>query len=901
VNRLTVTNLRLENFRKFARPVQLSGLGPGLNLLCAPNEAGKSTLKTALDAVFFSRHRLGGQAAEAMRTQGNDAPPAVQVRFTLGEGEYTLTKRFHRQQRARLLRPDGSLAEGDAAEQEIQRLLGFQVPNRGAARPELLGVWGLLWVAQGDSFMLPEVNAAARGSLEACLAEGGVAAITGGARGHRVAETVRSELAKLLTPGRRQPTGRYAQVIEERKEAEREFETARALKAELAERLRDLELTRRDLDAEKRGIDPEAEEREIAGLRGQLREAQRLADQTANAKLTLDLAERRLGNAQEAADRRRDAVEQQARAEAVATEAKAEYDRESAVAGEAATRFAAAQRAYDQAEAARRGAERRMQRLARRTEWQRKREAAQQQGERLEQALASARQAASARNEANSLPADDAALKKLRTLAGKRDSAAAARTAAATVLRFALTEGGAATLRLAGEAVGPSGELALTRPAFMDLGALGQVEIRPGVQDPAAIDQALADAEAGFSDALEALGVASTEEAEAQVERRRHLLQVGRSADEKARLFVPSLEGNSARIAEALEAVRVEIGEIEAALAEDVEDDDEAASEEEAVADLQRAEQARQACSDSLSRERQSHALAEQRWGQAAKAFQRTRDAHVTAARSLQAARAAESDETQTEEIAAAREALEAALQRYKDSHAKSAEGGPPERIEEQIKRLERARDERGKRMGRLREVLASLEAQVGAKSEQGPDEAIAHAEERLGRLTMEYDRMERDVAALTLLDHTLREAQASVEAQYLTPVTAKLSPHLAALFGEAELGMNGDFSLQRLCRADTAEDVAQLSHGTQEQLAILTRLAFAEVLAEQGRPVVLLLDDALVYADDRRIQDMFSALERAAERFQVIVLSCRQRVFDGLGGDSQRRLSIEPAEAIEF
>jgi hypothetical protein len=43
----------------------------------------------------------------------------------------------------------------------------------------------------------------------------------------------------------------------------------------------------------------------------------------------------------------------------------------------------------------------------------------------------------------------------------------------------------------------------------------------------------------------------------------------------------------------------------------------------------------------------------------------------------------------------------------------------------------------------------------------------------------------------------------------------------------------------------------------------------------------------------------MFMALERAAERFQVVIFTCHARAFDGLGGRSQRRLSIEPADPI--
>jgi uncharacterized protein YhaN len=53
---------------------------------------------------------------------------------------------------------------------------------------------------------------------------------------------------------------------------------------------------------------------------------------------------------------------------------------------------------------------------------------------------------------------------------------------------------------------------------------------------------------------------------------------------------------------------------------------------------------------------------------------------------------------------------------------------------------------------------------------------------------------------------------------------------------------------------------------------------------------VPIILDDALVFSDDDRIGQMFDALNRAGQKQQVIVLTCRTRAFAALGG---RQLSI--------
>jgi hypothetical protein len=76
---------------------------------------------------------------------------------------------------------------------------------------------------------------------------------------------------------------------------------------------------------------------------------------------------------------------------------------------------------------------------------------------------------------------------------------------------------------------------------------------------------------------------------------------------------------------------------------------------------------------------------------------------------------------------------------------------------------------------------------------------------------------------------------------------------------------------------------------------AVLVRLALGAMLAERGQAVPIILDDALVYSDDDRITRMFDALSRAGQQQQIIVLTCRTRAFEQLGG---RSIKIDPAVA---
>jgi uncharacterized protein YhaN len=85
---------------------------------------------------------------------------------------------------------------------------------------------------------------------------------------------------------------------------------------------------------------------------------------------------------------------------------------------------------------------------------------------------------------------------------------------------------------------------------------------------------------------------------------------------------------------------------------------------------------------------------------------------------------------------------------------------------------------------------------------------------------------------------------------------------------------------------------------GTQEQIAVLIRLAFAEMLVEQGHPATVILDDALVFSDDHRMNRMFDILNMAARNVQVVIFTCREQLFEELGG---QQLSLQAGSAEEL
>src|SRR5690606_9959199 len=126
----------------------------------------------------------------------------------------------------------------------------------------------------------------------------------------------------------------------------------------------------------------------------------------------------------------------------------------------------------------------------------------------------------------------------------------------------------------------------------------------------------------------------------------------------------------------------------------------------------------------------------------------------------------------------------------------------------------------------------------------------------------------------------------------YLKPVLQRLDPYMQLVFPGAKVGIGRDLGVEAIARGAAREPLSALSDGTQEQIAVLVRLAFARLLADAGQPTPLILDDALVYSDEDGIESSFDALRQAAGAHQVIIFTCRSRAFEQLGGTG---LSLVP------
>jgi uncharacterized protein YhaN len=197
---------------------------------------------------------------------------------------------------------------------------------------------------------------------------------------------------------------------------------------------------------------------------------------------------------------------------------------------------------------------------------------------------------------------------------------------------------------------------------------------------------------------------------------------------------------------------------------------------------------------------------------------------------------------------------------------------------------LRRAEEDRQ----RLRIELGQLDVAIDLRAGEAVEEELADTGTRLEDARRRLKALEFEVAVLQRLRTALEDARAAARDRYVEPVKKELVPLLRLLWEDSELQFDADDVLPKsLIRNGEAEDFSVLSGGTKEQVALLVRLAFARMLARAGTQAPVILDDAIVYTDDDRIERMFDALTRQAQDLQILVFSCRQKAFRDLGGRS--------------
>jgi chromosome segregation ATPase len=167
----------------------------------------------------------------------------------------------------------------------------------------------------------------------------------------------------------------------------------------------------------------------------------------------------------------------------------------------------------------------------------------------------------------------------------------------------------------------------------------------------------------------------------------------------------------------------------------------------------------------------------------------------------------------------------------------------------------------------------------------EGHYETVQQAEGGLAQAKTELDRVERQAAAAKRLWETLSDERRKVVERLTAPVIQRVKPYLQELFPGSTLDAGEALEIAGLQSGNLKEPYEALSGGAQEQLSLLTRIGLAEILADEER-LPLILDDVLINTDPERIKRLHRVLFRAADKLQVLLFSCHDVLFDGLGAE---------------
>lgn len=895
---MKLTRIRVDQFRQFRSALEIDGLDAGLNLFTGPNEAGKSTLVAAIRAAFFERHRSA--SVDDLRPWGDPAAaPTVALDFELDGQPCRLVKTFLAKKRC-TLQIGGETLDGEEAENRLAALLGFQHAGRGASKAEHWGIPGLLWIEQGGAQALREAVGHAgdhlRGALEGALGE--VAASGGDA----LLATVEAQRAELLTEAGGRPRGAYKEALEAEVALAGELGALDEAIARYRQRVDALAALRAEHAADEaeqpwrafRTHQQAAAER-LAAVRE--REAMLAATRTRAAQVDAQLALLRsqvdgFAREDEAAAARTAALEA---ARAALDSARAPLEQwtvRRVQAAQALEMARAALRAARQAEArdslAREAAASHARHAAGATQLARA-EAAHAQVLALQHAVA-----------ANELrPAD---LETLRTQDRALADLRLQQAAAATRLVYVLEPG--CSLELDGDTLSGAGERRLLAAASLVLPGLGRLQIAPGGADLAALAARGADLEARQQALLVRLGLGSVDAAERrQLEHARlggELATAQATLDALAPGGIDALRAEHARLqARAAEAAQA-LARLAASAA--AEAGAPAASAAASVAEAEAAEAAA------------AHALAAIQEGlhRAQLAAANAETALAAAARELAAARAQLAAPERARRAAAASVALTDAraeqLTLAARSEALAAEiaAARPDILEQDVDRFRSSAEQLEKRHAERRDQLVRLEIELQSEGAQGLEARRAECARDHARAARRAAELRRRAQALDLLRSLLRDQRRALTRRLQAPLQKHLNRYLQLLFPHACVDIDDNLVPGPLTRPLAGAgggletgDFEALSFGAREQMGVLSRLAYADLLAEAGRPTLVILDDALVHSDAERLAQMKRVLFDAATRHQILLFTCHPAAWRDLGTGARSLAALRGLNAV--
>lgn len=875
---MRIVALRLANVRRFSPGGKaIESIGDGLNVLAAENEFGKSTLFEALKMVLFAKHTAKDKSVRSLQPLQSSKAPLIEIDLRLGDGLFRVTKRYLRRQMAEVrdVASGRLLAHGDGAEDWIKSAFKFDASAKGP--------FGLLWVSQGDSVseIFDRNDASGRAKFLSDLVQKEIQAVAAGSLVSDVLAKARADLSGMVTQGHNKPTGDYKKTAATIEQLEAEVASLRediAASDAMRQSFQHLTAVLDSVDSEKKHAalrqkrDTARAEahvgKELRRRMQELREQKTLAVRNIAA---LDRQQKQIGEAEKA-------LEQLLRKK---------IQIESDLAG-VADKLAEAGKEKDLALKAVKDAEAELASLRRQLRTAMAARALGDCEEALARALADGERFATLTQQRTELAAllkaqsvSEESVKILEDCERQLQRQMAQQQAPTIEVRVSYEAGSKKKVRLDGAALEEGSQVRSTGPLELTIDDVGKLSVIPGREDGQNDPRlALEAAQSKLEDQRQRSGFASGEAARAALRKKQRLQDdLERLADEIERLAPEGADGIEARI----NALKVRM--------RDLKDGSPAVRDKAELESLRvsDAEQAVSARDEDLVAAHGRLAAAEKTHGALSETRTRLETQLADLNEHLSSLQEDDAGERATRQAALSSELTEVRgqLAKIEEALAAAEQGlGEAELRQQALETAEAELASFERELRSKRDERARLEGALDQENAHGLGERLAAAEEALDAARQKIGAYEREVRALLLLTGEVERAQTEAKDAFLAPVLREALPLLRMVLPEAGLDFSDGFEPNRLVRDGRAEGLEQLSLGTQEQVAIITRLAFARLFAREGVDVPVVLDDALVFSDDRRLEAMFSVLGETAKEVQVLFLTCRLSAFKGLAAN---------------
>lgn len=855
----------------------------GVTLVEGPNEVGKSSIVEALQLLFNYLDSSSAGPVKAVQPVHRDEGSRVLVELSAGELRLVFEKTFNRK-KATVLTVSSPNRESETGRRAHERALELLAEHAD------LSLWKALLVIQGD-----EVGQAALGSQPSL-----VAALDRVAGAHDVAgddaasealmAVVETQYLRYYTKTGR-PNADFARLSERVDDAESGCAAARLaleevelkaasiadLERELArsearmpaqqQRLSELEAKRVELGSLQARLDSCVEERtqtelDLDRLGQQLDRRQRLARAIEGLAQDLDAGGEQV----------RQASTRKAELHAALTAADSEATKLSSLAATAAS----GRRVLEATAAGRRRQERLASLRARLADVS-SMQAEVESGERL----------------VSTLPVTDAVLSDLRELNDQVERLNAQIEVASGELtieadaELTLLRDGDRQQLMPSDAT----SLPLTRDQTVVIEGVATLNLRPD-RAVATLAQRLRDAESRRADALAGHGLASYSDAVSSAEQRK--MAEAQRAESVARL--EALLGGDTRDALSLEVERL-AGEL-AAMSSEVRaamDEAESAGDAEArlagaSADEEAASRQAQLAARHLEAVRNDLAAVSDGLAELKAARASAEATMAEQRRQLESQRADASDETLLEQQRLKRERLDE-LDEQRRSLTEALAEQNAESVDAQHSSLKQAIERATSEQQTLRDRLLTERGGLDQVRQRGQHEALAAAEAEREAASGELADLQGRADAVACLREALHRHRDAARAAYLEPMTRAIENLGRIVFGsDLAIALSDDLSIASRTLGGVTVPFDALSVGAKEQLGILSRLAVAQIVAQEGG-VPVILDDSLGFSDPERLSAMCAAIDYAARTCQVIVLTCTPERFADLGTARRVRL----------